>query len=175
MHSPLFHLEALLDRAQEKLTLSELEDLASLTDRAADESRRMAEVCEMVGCLIDRDVSASGAKGGYFEKGNDVATLVFSMASSFESIAALVAVGDSARHFATERKLREGQVVTAATVSQLAPGDRVRTVIAGRQGTVVKVYADGSACVRYDDGTPQPEGLGHERVPRVFLQRETET
>jgi hypothetical protein len=51
----------------------------------------------------------------------------------------------------------------------LSPGDRIRSAFAERPGSVVKVYADGSACILWDDGTPQAEGLGHERMPRSLL------
>ncbi len=51
----------------------------------------------------------------------------------------------------------------------LHPGDRIESLYARRPGSVVKVYEDGSACVLWDDGTPQEEGLGHERVPRKLL------
>lgn len=50
----------------------------------------------------------------------------------------------------------------------LAVGDRVRTLHAGRTGTVMKVYPDGSACITWDD-KPAPLCLGHERVPRALL------
>lgn len=50
----------------------------------------------------------------------------------------------------------------------LAAGDRVRTLHAGRTGSVMKVYSDGSACVTWDD-KPAPFGLGHERMPRALL------
>ncbi|MBS0354239.1 MAG: hypothetical protein JSR83_10115 [Proteobacteria bacterium] len=53
----------------------------------------------------------------------------------------------------------------------LQPGDRIESHLARRPGTVVKVYPDGSACVCWDEGEPQPEGMGHERVPRQFLIR----
>ena len=51
---------------------------------------------------------------------------------------------------------------------QLAIGDRVRTLHAGRTGSVMKVYPDGSACITWDD-KPAPLCLGHERVPRTQL------
>lgn len=51
----------------------------------------------------------------------------------------------------------------------LKPGDRIKSFRAERPGVVVKVYADGSAAVRWDDGTPQLAGLAHERVPRSML------
>ncbi|MFM0210467.1 hypothetical protein PQQ96_23980 [Paraburkholderia sediminicola] len=69
------------------------------------------------------------------------------------------------------------QVITAEVQSTseskgdaLRIGDQIRSVHAGRAGTVVKVYADGSASVCWDDGEPQPEGLGHERMPRRLLE-----
>lgn len=52
----------------------------------------------------------------------------------------------------------------------LLVGDRVRSLLAGRTGWVVKVYGDGSACICWDHGSPQPEGLGHERMPRQMLE-----
>ncbi len=60
-----------------------------------------------------------------------------------------------------------GPVLAAAR--QLQPGDRIKTALAGRTGRVVKAYVDGSACVCWDDGEPQAEGLGHERIPRHML------
>lgn len=51
----------------------------------------------------------------------------------------------------------------------LQPGDRIESLHAHRPGTAVKVYADGSACVCWDDGEPQEAGLGHERIPRDLL------
>lgn len=51
----------------------------------------------------------------------------------------------------------------------LQAGDRVESLHAGRKGRVVRTYDDGSACVCWDDGEPQPEGLGHERMPRRLL------
>lgn len=55
-------------------------------------------------------------------------------------------------------------------LAPLQVGDRIQSLHAGRAGAVVKVYADGSACVCWDDGEPQAEGLGHERVPRSLLE-----
>lgn len=60
-------------------------------------------------------------------------------------------------------------VVGMATSVPLVSGDQVKSLHAGRQGKVVKVYPDGSACVCWDDGEPQEEGLGHERIPRQSL------
>ncbi|MCB1908456.1 MAG: hypothetical protein KDH15_13895 [Rhodocyclaceae bacterium] len=55
--------------------------------------------------------------------------------------------------------------------ADLAPGDRVRSAFAARPGRVVKVYGDSSCSVAWDDGSPQPEGLGNERLPRHLLVR----
>lgn len=49
-------------------------------------------------------------------------------------------------------------------------GARVRSKLVGRLGKVVKVYADSSASVCWDDGEPQAAGLGHERMPRFMLE-----
>lgn len=57
-----------------------------------------------------------------------------------------------------------------AQLSPIRKGDRVRSVHAARTGAAVKVYADGSAAVCWDDGDPQPEGLAHERMPRQLLE-----
>ena len=51
----------------------------------------------------------------------------------------------------------------------LSAGDRVSGLFSGRVGTVVKVYGDGSAACCWDDGSPQAEGLAHERMPRSLL------
>lgn len=49
-------------------------------------------------------------------------------------------------------------------------GDRIRRTHTGRAGTVMKVYADGSAAIRWDDGAPQPGGKAHERIPRHLIE-----
>lgn len=69
------------------------------------------------------------------------------------------------------RKVAFCAVVGPALVTAhlIQPGDRVKTIHAGRTGRAVKIYLDGSACVCWDDGEPQAEGLGHERVPRHML------
>lgn len=66
--------------------------------------------------------------------------------------------------------VEESQIQPPVLSSRLlATGDRVESLHAKRLGRVVKVYDDGSACICWDDGVPQPEGLGHERVPRALL------
>ncbi len=69
---------------------------------------------------------------------------------------------------ASSRHAHIGQALPN-TLTALHKGDRVRSVHAGRIGTAIKVYPDGSAAVLWDDGTPQPEGLAHERMPRALL------
>lgn len=56
-------------------------------------------------------------------------------------------------------------------VTPLLLGDRVESLHAGRLGEVVRVYKDGSACICWDDGEPQEDGLGHERMPRELLKK----
>lgn len=69
------------------------------------------------------------------------------------------------------RAIRRAEDLEVATGALLRPGDRVESLHAGRQGEVVKVYADASACIRWDDGEPQEAGLGHERMPRALLKK----
>lgn len=52
----------------------------------------------------------------------------------------------------------------------LQVGDVVESRYSKRPGRAVKIYPDGSACVCWDDGEPQPEGMGHERMPRELLR-----
>lgn len=65
--------------------------------------------------------------------------------------------------------LREAVQQCREVQQPLAPDDRIESLHARRKGKVVKVYADGSACVCWDDGEPQGAGLGHERIPREGL------
>jgi hypothetical protein len=68
-----------------------------------------------------------------------------------------------------EEKNRLLDAERSSTTEALQPRDRIESHLAHRPGAVVKVYPDGSACILWDDGEPQGEGLGHERVPREFL------
>lgn len=52
----------------------------------------------------------------------------------------------------------------------LQVGDVVLSRYSLRYGRAVKIYPDGSASVCWDDGEPQPEGMGHERMPRDLLR-----
>ena len=54
-------------------------------------------------------------------------------------------------------------------IEQFQPGDHIRSIHAGHTGRVVRIYADGSAAVHWDDREPQPVGLAHERMPRTLL------
>ena len=69
------------------------------------------------------------------------------------------------------RAIRRADDLEVATGALLRPADRVESLHAGRLGEVVKVYADASACIRWDDGEPQEAGLGHERMPRALLKK----
>lgn len=52
----------------------------------------------------------------------------------------------------------------------LQVGDVVESRYSKRPGRVVKIYPDGSASVCWQDAEPQPEGMGHERMPRELLR-----
>lgn len=64
-------------------------------------------------------------------------------------------------------------IMSASSTSNHPPlkaGNRIRSTLAGRTGVVARTYDDGSASVCWDDGEPQAEGLGHERMPRSMLE-----
>lgn len=52
-------------------------------------------------------------------------------------------------------------------ISTIQPGDRVRSIWLGRIGTVVKVHADSSAAVRWNDGDKR---LKRQTMPRSLLE-----
>lgn len=169
MRQPIYEsMSLLMNKAGDNLTPDDWLTLTNLTDAAADEAARMAEVVSGIGCLVSID-GQSKARAGNFQDADGVAALLWSLSHSFETVAAMAEVGSYAASKLIPQDVTRGQAMATDAAGQISPGDRVRTVIAGRCGVVAKVYADGSACVRFDDGTPQPEGMGHERVPRAFL------
>lgn len=80
-----------------KLTLTEedLDDAIGLVDAAADEARRLSEVCEGTGCLIAAD-GDEGGPAGSFRSADTLSTLMFSLAHSFDTLAAMASVGGDA-------------------------------------------------------------------------------
>lgn len=60
--------------------------------------------------------------------------------------------------------------IDALCEGPLQVGDVVESRYSKRPGRVVKIYPDGSASVCWQDAEPQPEGLGHERMPRNLLR-----
>jgi len=57
-------------RGKANMSTEELDGLASLSDYAADEARRLSVVCEGLGCLIDYD-SRNPTGAGNFRDGED--------------------------------------------------------------------------------------------------------
>ncbi|WP_429498649.1 hypothetical protein ACQUFY_04610 [Robbsia andropogonis] len=57
----------------------------------------------------------------------------------------------------------------SADKDRLRTGMTVRTRQAGRIGSVVHVYSDGSGSIRWHDKPSIALDLGHERVPRAML------
>lgn len=90
------------------MTAADLELLASMTEYAADEARRLSAVCEGMGCLIDYD-GRNPTGAGNFRDGADVSTLVFALGHSFDVLAGMVDVGDRATYEANRRRLCELQ------------------------------------------------------------------
>ncbi|UCV08473.1 phage antirepressor N-terminal domain-containing protein [Dechloromonas denitrificans] len=65
---------------------------------------------------------------------------------------------------------RNAALITPDCASSLNVGDRGQSLATGRPGKVAKTYPDGSVSVCRDDGEPQAEGQGHERLPRRLLE-----
>ena len=93
----------MFQRGKANMTTEELDGLASLSDYAADEARRLSAVCEGLGCLIDYD-SRNPTGAGNFRDGEDVSALVFALGHSFDVLAGMVHVGDEATFEANRRK-----------------------------------------------------------------------
>jgi len=97
-------LVGLYEHGRKTLTDAELEPLAALTERAGDEARRMAKVCEGLGCLVGYD-GTSKAGAGNFQDAADVATLLFNLSHQAEVIAALAHIGIGATDELNRRKV----------------------------------------------------------------------
>lgn len=93
----------MFQRGKANMSTEELDGLASLSDYAADEARRLSAVCEGLGCLISYD-SRNPVGAGNFRDGEDVSDLVFALGHSFDVLAGMVHVGDEATYEANRRK-----------------------------------------------------------------------
>lgn len=95
----------MFQRGKANMSTDDLEGLASLTDYAADEARRLSAVCEGLGCLISYDGRNPTGAGNFWD-GEDVSTLLFALGHSFDVLAAMVHVGDEANFEAGRRNQR---------------------------------------------------------------------
>lgn len=102
-------MENLYERAREGLSTEELKALSGLTELAGDEARRLSDVCSNLGCLVSMDGRSDGTKAGTFQHHDDVSTLLFAIAHSFETISTMASIGDTATYHLHERALREAQ------------------------------------------------------------------
>ena len=87
----------LFEAARPHLTDADLSALADLAEHAADDARRMAKVCDSLGCLIEADSLQQGARAGSFQGGESIFGLLCSLGAAFDSIGAKADLGDSAR------------------------------------------------------------------------------
>jgi hypothetical protein len=87
-----------------KLSLDDqaIEEVAKLTEAAADEARRLSGLCEGLGCLVAGDGRDGGV--GSFQDADSVSSLLFSMAHSFDTIAAMANVGGEAWYELNQRR-----------------------------------------------------------------------
>ena len=96
MRQPIYEgIALLMDRASNNLTPSDWMMLAELTDAAASEARRLAEVTSGIGCLVSND-GRTKTGAGSFQDADTVAALMWSMSHSFETVAAMAEVGSYA-------------------------------------------------------------------------------
>ncbi len=96
MRQPIYEGMALLmDKAADNLTPADLVMLAELTDAAASEARRLAEVTGGIGSLVSNDGRTTTGAGS-FQDADTVAALMWSLSHSFETVAAMAEVGSYA-------------------------------------------------------------------------------
>jgi len=101
-------MAVMFEHAKDRLTSAELEPLTSFSELAADEARRLSGVCEELGCLISSDGNENcNTRVGNFQSTESVSRLLFSLAHSFDAIAAMAQIGDEATHESNRRMLCE--------------------------------------------------------------------
>ncbi|THF64264.1 hypothetical protein [Pseudothauera rhizosphaerae] len=101
----------LFEHAKRSMDDADMKEVANLTDSAADEARRLAAICESLGCLISSDGDNSPMAGS-FRDSDEVSGLLWALGHSFDTIAAMVEVGDEATFHLNElrmKKASEGQ------------------------------------------------------------------
>lgn len=93
MRQPIYEsMTLLMDKAADSMTPTDWLKLTDLTDAAASEARRLAEVASGIGCLVSND-GRTKAGAGSFQDADAVAALMWSMSHSFEAVAAMAEVG----------------------------------------------------------------------------------
>ncbi|MFT3759341.1 hypothetical protein [Thauera sp.] len=97
-------MRTMFNQSKQHLSMDELKTLESLAEEAADEARRLSGICEGLGCLISADGDRTSRRAGNFRSADDVPELLFSLAHSFDTIAAMVEVGEEAAFLLNERK-----------------------------------------------------------------------
>lgn len=88
-------MDALWSKAADHLTLDELDSMQDAGQVAASYARNLALTCEGIACLVDEDASRERGSGN-FRGGDDVFALLCSMAQGFDTIDALVTLGEQA-------------------------------------------------------------------------------
>lgn len=91
----------LFQRAQSKLSTDDLSKLSELSDHAATEALRLANVCAGIGCLVLAD--KEGGNAGNFSNNDSAAELLWSVTHHLEVIAGMASVGSQAAFIMQER------------------------------------------------------------------------
>lgn len=92
----------MFERSKDRMTLDELDRVAMLVDEAADEARRLSGLCEGLGCLVA--FYDKGGRTGSFRDPDTLSGLLFALAHSFDTVAAMAEAGDRAKFEASQRR-----------------------------------------------------------------------
>lgn len=104
MKRPMYDtMSTLFEHAKGSISDADLESFASLTEHAADEARRLADVCEGLACTIASD-ARGGIRAGSFEDADGAFTLLCAMSHSFDTLAAMAHAGDQATYYLNCRR-----------------------------------------------------------------------
>lgn len=103
-------LLGLFEKAKDRMSEGELQEVSCLTELAADEAQRISDLCMGLGCLVSTDGLNRGAPAGNFQDAGSVSSLLFSLSHSLDVIAAMAKLGAAAEGYESQR---EAQGVTA--------------------------------------------------------------
>lgn len=102
-------MRAMFKHAKGSMDTVELGELSCLTERASEEASRMAELCTGLGILA----SADELDGATLRNPESLCSLMLALSHSFDTIAAMVQVGDAATS-ELEKRSERPEILTKA-------------------------------------------------------------